>query len=92
VGARVGNYYQTFGGQRINNFALTAGFGLPLKIWGVSTVNVGFEYGRISAKNAVVVNDHKVGLIKQNTFKFTLGFSLFSADTADYWFVKQKYD
>ena len=92
MGARLGNYYQTFGGQRVNNFAITAGMGLPLKIWGVSTVNVGFEYGRMAAKNPIEVNGHKVGLIKQNTFKFTLGFSLFSADTADYWFVKQKYD
>lgn len=92
VGARVGNYYQTFGGQEINNFALTAGLGLPFRIWGVSTVNVGFEYGHMAAKNPIMVNGQKVGLVKQNTFKFTLGFSLFSADTADYWFVKQKYD
>lgn len=92
VGTRIGNYYQTFAGQVINTYALTAGLGLPLKIWGVSTVNIGFEYGHMSAKNPVNVNGRMVGLVKQNTFKFTLGFSLFSADTADYWFVKQKYD
>lgn len=92
VGARVGNYYQSFCGERVNTFALTAGMGLPLKIWGISTINVGFEYGHSSSKNPIVVNGHKVGLMRQNTFKFTLGFSLFSADTSDYWFVKQKYD
>lgn len=92
VGARLGDYYQSFGGERVNSLALTVGMGLPLKIWGISTVNVGFEYGRLSSKNTINVGGHTVGLITQNSFKFTLGFSLFSADTADYWFVKQKYD
>jgi hypothetical protein len=92
VGARVGNYYQTFGGERVNTIALTAGFGLPLKIWGISTMNIGFEYGQMSSKNPIQVDAKKVGLVRQNSFKITLGFSLFSADTADYWFVKQKYD
>ena len=92
AGVRLGNYYQSFGGERINTLAITAGIGLPLKIWGISTVNVGFEYGRMSAGKPIMVGGKRVGLIGQNSFKFTLGFSLFSADTADYWFVQQKYD
>ena len=92
AGVRVGNYYQTFGGERVNMLAITAGLGMPLKIWGISTMNIGFEYGRMSSKNPIQIGAQKVGLMKQNSFKVTLGFSLFSADTADYWFVQQKYD
>ena len=92
AGVRLSNYYQTFGGERLNNIAITAGLGLPLKIWGISTVNIGFEYGRMSPKKPIEFGGRTVGLVTQNSFKLTLGFSLFSADTADYWFVQQKYD
>lgn len=92
VGVRAGNYYQTFGGEKINLYAITAGLGMPLRIWGISTMNIGFEYGRMSAKNPIQIDAKRVGLVRQNSFKITLGFSLFSADTADYWFVQQKYD
>lgn len=92
IGARLGNYYQTFAGQRVNQMAITAGFGLPVKIWGASSVNVGFEYGRLSSPATVSISAQKVGLVTQNYFKFFIGFSLFSADTSDYWFVRPKYD
>lgn len=92
AGVRAGNYYQSFGGEKINTFAVSVGFGMPLKIWGISTMNIGFEYGRMSSKNHIQIDAKKIGLVKQESFKVTLGFSLFSADTADYWFVQQKYD
>ena len=92
AGVRAGNYYQSFGGEKINTFAVSVGLGMPLKIWGISTMNIGFEYGCMSSKNHMTLDAKKVGLVKQESFKITLGFSLFSADTADYWFVQQKYD
>lgn len=92
VGARLGNYYQTFAGERINQLAITAGIGFPVKVWGASSVNVAFEYGRQSAPKAVDISGAKVGLVTQNYYKISVGFSLFSADTSDYWFVRQKYD
>lgn len=92
VGARVGNYYQTFGGKGINTMALTAGLGLPIRLWGASSINIGFEYGRMSAPGTIEVNSAKVGLITQNYYKLSIGFSLFSHDTSDYWFVRQKFD
>lgn len=92
LGARLGNYYQTFEGEQINQMAITAGFGLPVKIWGASSVNIGFEYGRLSSPQSVTISGQKVGLVTQNYFKFAIGFSLFSADTSDYWFVRPKYD
>lgn len=92
IGARLGNYYQTFAGEQINQLAITAGFGFPIKIWGASSINLGFEYGRLSSASTPEFNGAKVGMVTQNYYKLSLGFSLFSADTSDYWFVRQKFD
>lgn len=92
LGARFGNYYQTFGNEPINTFAITAGLGLPMRLWGSSSVNIAFEYGRMSSPKTIEVNAQKVGLTTQNYYKISIGFSLFSADTSDYWFVRQKFD
>jgi hypothetical protein len=92
AGVRFGNYYQTFGGQSINQLAITAGFGLPVKIWGASSMNIGFEYGRMSVPGGITMDARKVGLVTQNYYKISLGFSLFSSDTSDYWFVRHKFD
>lgn len=92
VGARLGNNYQMFGGQRVNEMAITAGLGFPVKVWGASSVNVGFEYGRRSVPGTANIGAQKIGLVNQNYYKVSIGFSLFSADTSDYWFVRQKYD
>ena len=92
VGARLGNYYQTFYGEQINTMAVTAGLGFPIRLWGSSSINLGFEYGRMSAPKSVDVSGLKIGLTTQNYYKISLGFSLFSHDTQDYWFVRQKFD
>jgi hypothetical protein len=88
----VGNYYQTFGGERINQMAITAGIGFPVKVWGSSSINIAFEYGRMSSPKTLSIDAQKVGLVTQNYYKISLGFDLFSADTSDYWFVRQKFD
>jgi hypothetical protein len=72
--------------------AITAGLGFPVKLWGASSINLGFEYGRMSSANAAKINNAKVGLVTQNYYKISLGFTLFSVDTSDYWFVRQKFD
>ncbi len=92
IGARVGNYYQSFGGARINQMAITAGIGFPVKVWGSSSINIAFEYGRMSSPKTVQIDARKVGLTTQNYYKISLGFDLFSVDTSDYWFVRQKFD
>ena len=91
-GARVGNYYQTFYSERINTMAVTLGLGLPIRLWGSSSINVGFEYGRMSGPKSVQYNGSKIGLTTQNYFKLSVGFSIFSHDVSDYWFVRQKFD
>ncbi len=92
VGARLGNYYQTFAGEQLNQMAITAGFGLPVKLWGASSINVGLEYGRLASPATTQLNGMKVGLVKQNYYKVSVGFTIFSLDTSDYWFVRQKFD
>ena len=46
----------------------------------------------LSSNRDVMVNAQKVGLVTQNYYKISIGFSLFSGDTSDYWFVRQKFD
>ncbi len=90
VGYRWGDYYQAYNGQRIQQMAVTAGFGFPLKFMGTSSIDVCFEYG-LRGSHASVINSvgERVGMIRQDYFKIGLGFSLFGED---YWFVRPKYD
>ena len=87
AGARYGGYYQTFGGERLNQYAVTVGFGLPLRFLGASSVDIGFEYGCRGSNKRIAAGS--IGLVKQNYFKFAIGLSMFGED---YWFVRPKYD
>lgn len=86
AGFRYGNYNQTFGGKTLTQYAITAGIGIPLKIMGASHIDLGVEYGRRGGPSQI--ND-RVGLVKQQYFKFAVGISMFGED---YWFVRPKYD
>ncbi|MEG2613472.1 MAG: hypothetical protein RR996_00365 [Alistipes sp.] len=90
AGVRYGDYNQTFCGQRIAQYAVTVGIGLPVRFLSSSAVDIGFEYGSRGA-NGNIAGD--VGFIKQQYFKFALGFTIFSSGkTGEYWFVRPKYD
>lgn len=86
VGFNYGDYNRTFGGKRLPQYAVTAGFGIPVRFGGFSSIDVGVEYGSRGMHDIVAGN---VGIIKQNYFKFAVGFTLFGDD---YWFVRPKYD
>ena len=89
VGFRYGDYYQTFGGSVIHQMAVTAGFGLPVKLFGRSSVDVGFEFGmRNPAKDKVTIDENIVGLVKNRYYKLSLGVSLFGDDD---WFRRYKF-
>ncbi len=91
AGFRYGGYYQTFAEKRLNQYAVTAGIGFPLRFLGASSIDVGFEYGG-RGTNATVVGtatSARVGLVRQHYFKFAVGLSMFGED---YWFVRPKYD
>ncbi len=88
VGFRYSNYYQTYNGHGIPQYAVTAGFGFPLKFMGTSSIDVSLEYG-LRGSHALMNTAPKIGMIRQDYFKVGLGFSLFGED---YWFVRPKYD
>lgn len=91
IGVRYGNYYQKFEGRNINQYAITAGFGFPLRFMGASTINAGIEVGGRGNLSSIIMPQQgkRVGLIRQNYVKINLGFSLFGED---YWFVRPKID
>ena len=90
IGFRYGDYYQTFGGSTVQQYAVTAGFGLPIRLFGRSSVNIGFEYGRRDpAQDTILINEVKTGMVKQNYYKMSLGLTLFGEDK---WFHRYKYE
>lgn len=89
VGLRYGDYYQSFGGSRIAQYAVTAGIGFPIKLFGRSSIDVEFEYGmRDPQKKSVVIDGKRAGLVKQNYYKLSLGLSMFG----EKWFTRYKFD
>lgn len=89
AGFRYGDYNQTFDGHRLTQYAATLGIGIPVRIFAISSIDVGFEYGRRGYNVA-----ERVGLVRQQYFKFALGFTLFASgrENHEYWFQRPKYD
>ena len=71
----------TFYGTKLPEVALTLGVGIPIKLFGTSSIDVGVELGR----RGTLSN----GLIRDNYFKISLGMSMFGED---YWFSRYKID
>ncbi len=88
AGFRYGDYNQTYGGHRISQYAVTLGMGIPVKFLAVSAIDIGVEYGQRGSNLAP-----HLGLVKQQYFKFAVGFTLFAgAENSEYWFLRPKYD
>ncbi|MEI7500615.1 MAG: hypothetical protein WCK84_09220 [Bacteroidota bacterium] len=69
--------YLRLRGQDLNEYAITFGFGLPLR--GMKTMlNVGAQYG--------VRGTTSQNLIRESYFKIVIGFSIYER-----WFIKRKY-
>jgi hypothetical protein len=89
VGLRYGDYYQTYAYTNIKQYAVTAGFGLPLQLFGNSSVDIGFEWGMRDPQNEKIsLNGKEVGLVKQNYYKLAIGLSLFGND----WFRRRQFN
>lgn len=84
AGLRYENTRLTLNNTDINNFGISFGLGLPMRIGGaVSSINLGAEWGqRGTTRN---------GLIKEDYWKVYVGLSL-SPGRYDRWFIKRKYD
>ncbi|MFR9523855.1 MAG: hypothetical protein SNH94_04700 [Rikenellaceae bacterium] len=89
AGLRYGGYQQTFSGEELTQYAVTLGASFPIKMSGISKVDVGLEYGARGSDNVFISGESKVGLIRQDYFKFAFGFTLFGED---YWFQRPKFD
>lgn len=90
LGGRYGGHYQRINGANINQYAVTAGFGFPIKLLGASSIDVGVEFGGRGTLRTVSSPDGaKMGLVRQNYFKVGIGLSMFGED---YWFVRPKFD
>ncbi|MFI3286487.1 MAG: hypothetical protein R3Y08_07525 [Rikenellaceae bacterium] len=89
AGFRYGGYQNTFGGNEISQYAITAGVSFPLKMGGISKIDAGLEYGSRGDHSIVQTPTTSVGLIRQNYIKFSLAFTLFGED---YWFQRPKFD
>lgn len=86
LGVNYGDYHQSFGGKQVKQYAVTFGFGIPVKFGGFSAVDFGVEYGCRGSHDMI---NERVGLVKQDYVKFAVSFSLFGED---YWFVRPKFD
>ncbi len=89
VGGRYGQYYQRYDGVTLNQFAVTAGLGFPIRFMGASSIDIALEYGCRGSESDIMSGARKVGLVRQDYFKVSLGMSLFGED---YWFVRPKFD
>ena len=77
LGLTYNKTYLKLRGQELNEYAVSLGFGFPLR--GIKTmVNLGFQYG---ARGTTSQN-----LIRESYFKVVVGFSIYER-----WFVKRKY-
>jgi hypothetical protein len=70
--------------QKLSQIGISFGLGLPIVNYNrlspgqATLINLAFEYGKRGNNN---------NLLRENTFRFSLGFSL-----SDFWFIKRKYD
>jgi hypothetical protein len=71
----------TFNGNSFDDKAISLGVGFPIGPSNANGIDVGLELGTRGTT--------KFGLVKENYFKFTVGFKLFGND---YWFTQYKYD
>jgi len=82
-GIIAGPDYINAGGGTLNQLAGSFGLELPLRVSPQArnqntTISLAFEYGRRGGSS---------NLLRENTFRFSVGFSL-----SDVWFIKRKYD
>ncbi len=90
-GLRYGGYQHSFGSEHPKQYAVTAGASFPLKMSGLSKIDVGLEYGSLGSSNTSVAGKDgaSVGLVRQDYVKLSLNFTLFGED---YWFQRMKFD
>ena len=60
AGFRYGTHNQTYNGDKLGQYAVTLGVGVPVKFLAISSIDVGVEYGRRGYNLA-----ERLGLVRQ---------------------------
>lgn len=89
AGARYGDYYQNYNGVTMNECAVTSGVSFPIKYGSLSRLDLGVEWGMLGSRDILETTTGSMGLIKQHSFKISVGLMLFGDD---YWFHRPKFD
>ncbi len=89
AGFRVGTSQYRFAGETLGKYAVTGGMGFPINIIGITKIDLGFEWGGMGSLDSINVDGENIGLVRQNQFRFSLGFTMFGDD---YWFRRMRID
>lgn len=91
IGFRYGGYYLSYQDRKLDQYAITAGIGFPIRFLGASGIDFGVEFGGRGSLGSVnsSISNARIGLIKQQYVKIAIGLTMFGED---YWFVRPKYD
>lgn len=79
AGFRYASSYLAMDNQEMDEWAVTLGFDMPLKMRNYSSFNFGLEYAKLGSASAT---------INETYFKVYLGVSIFAGD--DMWFIRRK--
>lgn len=88
LGFRYEDYYLVINDQNINDKAITAGVGIPVRLGSFSSLSVGAEVGKRGTTGTGFNGTQQFKMISETYVNFTIGFSLFGEDG---WFRKYRY-
>ena len=88
LGFRYNDYYMRINGHNVRDKAITLGVGIPIKVQGLSAVNVGVEFGQRGRTADGAMGTRQFRMIRENYIKLSIGLSLFGEDD---WFKRFKY-
>ena len=81
LGFRYNDYYMRINGHNVRDKAITLGVGIPIKVQGLSAVNVGVEFGQRGRTADGAMGTRQFRMIRENYIKLSIGLRLCSART-----------
>ena len=87
-GVYYNDYYMRINGHKINDVGLSVGVGIPIKMQGFSSVNLGLTWGRRGTTATGMLGTRQFRMVRENYIKVSIGLSLFGEDD---WFKRFKY-
>ena len=87
-GVYYNDYYMRINGHKINDVGLSVGVGIPIKMQGFSSVNLGLTWGCRGTTATGMIGTRQFRMVRENYIKVSIGLSLFGEDD---WFKRFKY-